>query len=194
MGMKVNLTIGIPEWLDRICVWPVMVYRRMKYGYPFRKMYLGEEEWTIVEPGDYYRLGHFRWHLSGNKNIFYAVRDVKRCARIRHISLHREIMESPAGLLVDHRNGDTLDNRRSNLRLATHAQNTHNRRKTRTKTSSRFIGVYYDKRTGRWAAKIKNQERCKWLGRFESEIEAGKAYDEAAKKYHGEFARLNFPT
>jgi len=191
--MKVNLTIGIPVWLDRICAWPVTVYRRMKYGYSFRRMYVSEREWTIVEPGDYYRFGHFRWHLSGNKDIFYAVRDVKRCARIKHVSLHREIMEEPAGLLVDHKNGDTLDNRRSNLRLATHAQNTHNRRKTRTKTSSRFIGVYYDKRTGRWAAKIKNEDRCNWLGRFESELEAARAHDEAAKKYFGEFARLNFP-
>jgi hypothetical protein len=191
--MKINLTIGIPIWLDIIFAWPVMVYRRYRYGYDYRKIELGEDEWTIVEPGDYYRFGQFRWNIGGRGRNIYACRTIRmEDGKTKMALLHRAIMEAPPGLLVDHKNGDTLDNRRANLRLATHAENTQNRRKTKSKTSSQFIGVYLEKRSGRWAAKIKHRERCIWLGRFKSETEAAKAYDEAAGKYRGEFARLNF--
>ena len=191
--MKINLTIGIPIWLDFIFAWPVMVYRRYRYGYDYRKIELGEGEWTIVEPGDYYRFGQFRWSIGGRGRNIYACRTIRmEDGKTKMALLHRAIMEAPPGLLVDHKNGDTWDNRRANLRLATHAENTQNRRKTKSKTSSQFIGVYLEKRSGRWAAKIKHRERCIWLGRFKSETEAAKAYDKAARKYRGEFARLNF--
>ena len=102
-------------------------------------------------------------------------------------------MRAPRGLLVDHRNGDGLDNRRDNLRLATHSENMMNRPKIKSPTTSRFVGVYFDKARRLWVARIHLNGKCIWLGRFATEIEAAKAYDEAAKKYHGEFARLNFP-
>ncbi|MGB7582952.1 MAG: AP2 domain-containing protein [Sedimentisphaerales bacterium] len=191
--MKINLTIGIPVWLDIICAWPLMVYRRRKYGYDFRRIYLGEGEWTILDQQDYYRLGNFKWWLKGFKTKCYAFRTSKLGPmKTRFVSLHREIMNPPKGLVVDHRNGDGLDNRRANLRLATHSQNMINRPKTKSKTTSKFVGVNFDKSRNKWAAKIHYENKKIWLGRFDSEIDAAKAYDEAAIKYHGEFARLNF--
>ncbi|MGB8225740.1 MAG: AP2 domain-containing protein, partial [Sedimentisphaerales bacterium] len=84
-----------------------------------------------------------------------------------------------------------LDNRKSNLRLATRSQNNCNRKQK--KGTSKYRGVCYNKRTKKWRAAISFNGMYKHLGFFDSEEEAGRAYDEAAKIYHGEFASLNFP-
>ncbi len=189
-----RIEIRVPEWLDRIFTWPMMEYRKWKYGYDFRRIYLGEGEWTILDQQDYYRYREFKWFIKGNGSKLYVLRSFKiGPKKTKMIAMHREIMNAPKGLVVDHKNGESLDNRRANLRLATQAQNIQNRQKTKSKTSSKFLGVYYDRRTEMWAAKIKCNGKHIWLGRFKTEIEAARAYDAAAKKYFGEFARLNFP-
>ena len=191
--MKTNLTISIPVWLDKICAWPVVWYRRRKYGYSYRRIYLGDGEWSIVDVETYYKLGHMKWSVVGYDEHIYAARIVrkKEYGRIKTVYLHREIMDAPKGLLVDHRNGKSLDNRTDNLRLATHRENCCNRPKKKN-TSSRFIGVCFLKHRKKWTARIKVNRKGIFLGNFDKEEAAARAYDEGAKKYHGEFARLNF--
>ena len=193
--MKVNLTIPIPVWLDRLFTWPVMVYRKLKFGYAYRRICLGEGLWTIVDPQDYYRFGNLNWCAAGQNGTFYALSGLRVSPNeIKLVRLHREIMKAPDGILVDHRSCYSLDNRKENLRLATHAQNMFNRPKRNLKkATSKFIGVGFDKSRGKWVARIHYQNKQIWLGRFDSEIDAAKAYDKAAKKYHKDFARLNLP-
>jgi hypothetical protein len=94
----------------------------------------------------------------------------------------------PHGMDIDHINGDGLDNRWSNLRLATRAENIRNSRTKATNTSG-FKGVSWHKRDRKWQAHIKINGRSKNLGLFEAPEDAHAAYVAAAQKYHGEFAR-----
>jgi hypothetical protein len=190
------INVTIPNWLDLICACPLLVFRLLRFGYTFRRIYLGEGQWTILDHDDYYRLKDFKWVAyaggRGGENL-YAVRfKLVSPKKTTFVSMHREIMNANDERVVDHKNCNSLDNRKNNLRLATRAENIRNRRKQKN-TSSQFIGVSFSKSQGRWASEIKCNGKKIWLGRFDNEIDAARAYDEAAKKYFGEFARLNFP-
>jgi len=103
---------------------------------------------------------------------------------------HRYILNCPEDKVVDHINGDTLNNRISNLRIASQQQNCWNKSKLSTrKCHSKYLGVTWVKATSKWQARIGNI----YLGRFEKEEDAGLAYDTKARKIYGEYAKLNFP-
>jgi hypothetical protein len=102
--------------------------------------------------------------------------------------LHRIILDAPKGTDVDHINGNGLDNRRCNLRLATRSQNHANRFK-KPGTTSRFKGVRFER--NRWHAQIRVQYKKTYLGSFRDEIDAALAYNAAALEAFGEFARIN---
>jgi hypothetical protein len=192
--MSVNLNLRIPEWLDKICACPVIVYRRLKYGYSFRRIYLGQNEYTIVEPADYYAFSKYNWILIRCNKKPYAVSEFKiGRKKTKRVYLHRAIMKAPKRRLIDHRNCDGLDNRRANLRFATYAQNLANRAKTKSKTTSKYRGVSFNKVGKKWGATIGWRHKTRWIGWFENEIDAAKAYDKAARKYYKDFASLNFP-
>lgn len=189
-----KLSITIPNWLDKLFAWPVIAYRGYKYGLRFRKIPLGDSLFTIVSPRDYYWLSKSHWVPRKYEGLITAVRFINDPDKDSKISsMHREIMNQPEGFLVDHKNLNALDNTRENLRPATRSQNQFNRKKIKSKTSSRFMGVCLPKSRRKFDAYIKYGYKRLWLGSFDNEIDAAKAYDEAAKKYHGEFARLNFP-
>lgn len=143
-----------------------------------------------VDAADYERVAAVPWvakpNLSktGEQCGWYAYRTVAR----RTVYLHRYITQAPQHLVVDHINGDGLDNRRCNLRLCTIGQNNAARR---TAGASGLRGV--EKVGTRWRAYIGHNRRNLHLGSFASSEAAARAYDAAALEAYGEFARLNFP-
>jgi hypothetical protein len=108
------------------------------------------------------------------------------------VRLHRAILGlSGRSRQGDHRDGNKLDNRRQNLREATHAQNLWNAGK-KSHNKSGFKGVYLEAWTGKYRAEIRVDRKRLTLGRFKRAEDAARAYDEAARKHHGEFAKVNF--
>lgn len=145
---------------------------------------------ALIDEDDFDRVDKWYWSsLKREPYSPYAFRKVSNSV----VYLHRFIMNAPAGTDVDHRNGNGLDCRKTNLRICSHSQNQCNYRKTRSITSSIFKGVTWDKSRGLWAASIKKDRICSYLGRFTDEEDAARAYDRAAQELFGEFARLNFP-
>jgi len=107
--------------------------------------------------------------------------------------MHREILNPPDHLLVDHINRNGLDNRKANLRPATRSQNSMNKPFIKTTpSSSKYRGVSWSKSQKKWNVQIGLNGKHKFIGYFHDEIQAAKAYDRAAKLYHKEFAVLNF--
>jgi len=146
---------------------------------------------AVVDAEDYERVSRYKWCLSRSGNQLYAQR---RC-RGKTIRMHQFIMRPPKGKVVDHIDGNGLNNRRCNLRICTPQQNSWNhKRRKQPGASSRFIGVYpYKKRPGKWYVKIKCGDERVNLGPFDSEIEAALARDRKARELFGEYASLNLP-
>jgi len=193
-GKRIRVSFDIPNWL----IWPfvllVLLYRRVRYGYSFRRIPLTRGKYAMVDADDYERLNKYKWLAQQGQRTFYAMRRgrVGESGRGGMVWMHREIIKPANGMFVDHINHNGVDNRKSNLRAATRNQNMWNRRKGTTKTRSKYKGLSLHNRKKPWSVRIKVNGESKFLGFFENEVEAAKAYDRAARKFHGEFAALNF--
>lgn len=132
-----------------------------------------------------------KWGTGGYVKVLAVPRGQKNQTR-KYVTLARLILDAPPEMEADHINGDTLDNRRSNLRLCSRSQNTMNRGRSGVANPTGFRGVR-PAYAGKWIAVIREHKRSHHLGTFDNERDAAKAYDAAARRLHGEFARPNFP-
>lgn len=145
----------------------------------------------LVDAADYARLNAKRWFPSGPDGR-YAGRSEMSGGVTRRTYIHRELMAPPPGMVVDHINGDPLDNRRCNLRLASRSQNAANRAHTQNPTG--YFGVCADPANGRFQAGVM-LDGARFRGPWRRDPEtAARDYDRLARGIHGEFATLNFPT
>jgi len=138
---------------------------------------------VIISACDAERVMAHKWYRIGNVDNYYYF---AHKSNYRHIRLHRFIMNCPEGMQVDHINHNTLDNRRSNLRICTHTENIRNQ-KISQKNKSGYKGVVWHKRQKKWSSMIRVNCKRIHLGCFDTPEEAYAAYCEASKKYHGEF-------
>jgi len=160
-----------------------------------REISLTQGKVALVDDEDYELVSKYKWYAHWDKHTrsFYADTTIQLPSRKRiRLSMHRLILGLEFGnkKQTDHINHDTLDNRRSNLRIVTTAQNQHNGRLL-SNNNSGFRGVSLNKQTRKWIAQIKVSGKQIYLGSFKEKYKAAKAYDEAARKYHGKYACTN---
>lgn len=158
----------MPEFIE------VPIRRKIKYGYflvDIQDAHVAQYSWSVVSGG------YLATKPNGRKD--------------KSVLLHRFIMQPPGGKEIDHINGNKLDNRRSNLRICSRADNSHNIGPHLSRNKSGFKGV--SKRNNKWRAGIYTKGRSFHLGYFHTAKEAAKVYDQKAQELWGEFAWLNFP-
>lgn len=156
-----------------------------------RKIALSKNKIALIDDEDYPLISKYNWFVLKVGNRYYAQTTKYHNKKNKHIYMHRLIMGSPKGMDIDHINHNTLDNRRPNLRICTRSQNHFNRLKY--PSASKYKGVSRIKSTGQWRARIKINRKEIHLGSFWDERDAAKVYDQAAQKYFGKYALLNFP-
>ena len=189
----ISFSLPVPAFLVRIAVKTILLCRRMRYGYAFRRIKLTKGKYAIVDPKDFDWLSKYKWHCT---NYGYAARKIPKKLRKgneQSIMMHRELCPVPDGMWVDHINRKRNDNRRVNLRPVTRQQNCWNSRQNRKKSNTPYTGIHFNNNRRKWQVQLTVNGKQRGFGYYADEIQAAKAYDKVAKKYRGQYALLNFP-
>jgi hypothetical protein len=151
---------------------------------------LSQGKEALIDDADYAQVSAHKWfyHSTG-----YAVRMSRADGKSVMRRMHRDILDAPKGFDVDHIDGNGLNNQRANLRVCTHQQNTSNQRKRRPRRTGTMRGAFWFPTKNKWRAAIGYKMKYVHIGYYNTEIEAAKAYDEAARRYFGEYAVTNYP-
>lgn len=153
---------------------------------------LSREQFALVDDEDYEFLIQRKWYAGNNPkaHTMYA-KSGKGCGKNGlKILMHRLIMGANNGQFIDHIDGNGLNNQKSNLRFCTHTENMRNSKKRNS--ISEYKGVSWFKHARRWRARITVNKKGITIGYFKDKTHAARAYDQAAIKHYGKFARLNF--
>lgn len=145
----------------------------------------------LIDDEDWDMVSQYRWNVAIKKGTPYIQSSVKNEDGDKITKqLAREILNAPKGTIVDHKDGNTLDNRKQNLRLSDQRTNAQNMR-SNINSTSKYKGVSWNKDRNKWRAVLKYNDKQVHIGRFNTEEEAAQAYNKAALQYFGEYARLN---
>ena len=153
---------------------------------------LTQGQFALVDDEDFEWLSQWKWQAQKARKTFYAKRDSWSGGIKTTVFMHRVIEGTSHSLDTDHRDGNGLNNQKSNLRSCTGQQNRCNRGVQKNNTSG-YKGVSWKSSRGKWEVKISSNRKEIFIGRFTDIVDAARAYDEAARKLHGEFANLNLP-
>jgi hypothetical protein len=156
-----------------------------------KQIQLTQGEIALVDDFDLEQLSQFKWYVHKAAHTCYARTDVGGRKNKKHIYMHRLLVSVPAGLQVDHRDYNGLNNQRCNLRICSQQENMQSRRSLNK--TSKYKGVYKCNHASGWYARAQKKGEVFYLGYFRDETEAANAYDAKAKELFGEFAYLNFP-
>lgn len=151
-----------------------------------KNLKLSNGGYTIIDNIDYELVKNYKWYKIKKRNTWYA----RTCIQKKCVYIHRLIMNHPEGMMIDHLDGNALNNRRNNLRICTVGQNNRNTRKRKGGTS-KYKGVSWCKEKMKWVAHIKVNYKSKNMGCFNNEIEAAEAYNKAALLHFGDYAYIN---
>lgn len=159
----------------------------------FKEIVLSQGTVSVVDASDYEWLNQWKWSLAIRKSErqtrYYAFRNVRTNVGSTVLYMHRALLNAPRGVLIDHRDGNGLNNQHYNLRLCNKTQNAANSKKQPGRTS-RHKGVCWNKVVGKWAAYIKCGDKHLCLGFFDSEDFSAITYANEASKMFGEFAHV----
>ena len=150
----------------------------------------------LIDEEDFDKISKYKWMLrydKGRSDKFYIITNIFDEVTLKRntMSLHRFIMGFPKGLVVDHKDGNTLNNRKENLRACKHSENIMNSKKRSDGKTSKYKGVHFAKASNKFLAQIKINGETIYLGLFDKEIDGAIAYNKKAIELFGEFALLN---
>ena len=184
----------LPRPLHAFSLALILFIRKLRTSRPYRKIQLSKYHYAIVDAEDYQKVTAYSWHLRKGTTTSYAAHSLTngKKQKRKNLYMHDLILNTPPGYFADHINHNGLDNRKQNLRAASPANNAQNRRKFSSPSRSKYKGVDFVKSQNAWRARITVNNKRIHLGYFTSEINAAKAYDQAATKHHKNFAYTNF--